>query len=221
MCLHCDSLSGGIVRLKVGPEPTTYHVHETILSRSRFFLTALKKEWQEGKERTIERPDDEADAIYGYIQWLYTGKIACKLPKSRGGDTYIRLASLYTLGEKLLDRAFQDSVVNVFTISTRWSDSEGLHWYPGGKPIEMVYHGTPTDSPMRRLLVDVFVLHGSSKSLSSGHFNHEFLTDFAKTMMDERKEKNDKRFEELDSGVPCSYHHHGKDEPCGIQHMPE
>ena len=160
-------------------------------------------------------PDDEAEAVYAYVQWLYTGKIACKTP-AEDNEAYCYLASLYVLGEKLLDRNFQDMVVNVITAFTRWIDpTTTFAYFPSPSAIAIAYHYTPPGSPIRRLLVDIFVRHGSPNWLDSRCFGQDFMHELARTMMDDRGAKNDKRFAELESGIPCSYHHHAKDDACG------
>ena len=67
----------GLAALVVGPkkEPTTYHVHMSLLTDiSPFFAATLKGGFLEARTSTIQLLDDDPDAVKAFVQWLYTGE---------------------------------------------------------------------------------------------------------------------------------------------------
>lgn len=62
--------------LIVGPEKHELLVHTNYIVRSsKFFKTALKKEWREGQARTISLPTDEYETVTDYMRFIYSDKI--------------------------------------------------------------------------------------------------------------------------------------------------
>jgi len=82
-------------------------VHKDVLLQSPFFANALKPEWcdQHG-DKPIELEDEDPNKFAAYVQWLYTHQIDTKF------DT-MKWATMYVLGEKLMDLEFQDDVLEV------------------------------------------------------------------------------------------------------------
>lgn len=62
---------GDSVTLIVGPEKHELLVHANYIVRSsKFFKTALKKEWREGQTRTISLPNDEYEPVTDYMRFI-------------------------------------------------------------------------------------------------------------------------------------------------------
>ncbi|KAI4711382.1 hypothetical protein J4E89_003947 [Alternaria sp. Ai002NY15] len=146
------SLEGDIVPIHVGSDPETLmHVHATTLSKSsEFFKNALKQEWRTDSTKPIDMSDVDPFIFEGYCGWLYTGRVVHR----NQYECYKYLASLYVLGERVMDVTLQNSVVAaIIRRSQTWRK------YPGNPAIQIVYAGTPAGSPARRLLVDFWVFH--------------------------------------------------------------
>lgn len=154
------------------------------------------------------------------MQWLYAGKIFVQTKDSDGLPEFGPLAKLYVLGEKLLDDAFQDRVLDVIICLTR-KEVEGVKYFPGNDEINIIYKGTGRSSPARRLLVDAFTLDGKENWMEEGEefwpVPEQFKDDLLKSMLKGRKitDKRRRTLKEIDEGVPCVYHKHGQDKPCG------
>ncbi|KAK5717818.1 hypothetical protein LTR15_008659 [Elasticomyces elasticus] len=215
--------TGEIVEVVVGPEKRKFHLHDQILrSGSAFFEAALSKEWKEGQTRVVLLPDDAASLVDRYVQWLYTGKVG--VTQDTGRTDYATLAGLYCLGEKLMHGAFQDRIVDAFVSGTREPVKNAFYpatcSHPMKDVVDDIYKGTPKGSPARRLMVDMHVMQGTSAWIDVEHpesVNHEFAVDLAFAMMQQRAvtAETKTKHAELNRGIPCSYHKHGKDGVCG------
>ncbi|KAK3614662.1 hypothetical protein LTR56_027103 [Elasticomyces elasticus] len=215
--------TGEIVEVVVGAEKRKFHVHDQILrSGSAFFEGALSKEWKEGQTRVVLLPDDGASLVDRYVQWLYTGKVGVTLDTGR--TDYATLAGLYCLGEKLMHDSFQDRIIDAFVSGMReplkYAGPHTTSSCPFRDVVDEIYKGTPKGSPGRRLMVNMHVMQGTSLWIDVEHpesVNHEFAVDLAFAMMQHRAvtAETKTKHAELNRGIPCSYHKHGKDGVCG------
>ncbi|EME41830.1 hypothetical protein DOTSEDRAFT_74030 [Dothistroma septosporum NZE10] len=184
-----------IVVLKVGCTPTTdFAVHEAILREySLFFRTALDRRWREGHSRTVELPDDDAEVVSAYIDWLYFRRIASKpisppeLPMDDG--EYQLLAQLYAFGDKVQADSFCDNVLDAMVQKTDDIATDGTRTFPSHSAIMTLYNGTPPGSPARRFVVDMYAEYGATKWIpSESEFNHaDFLTDLVRALLKEQQ----------------------------------
>ncbi|KAI4930566.1 uncharacterized protein J4E92_004398 [Alternaria infectoria] len=177
------NLRGDIVPIHVGSDPETLlHVHATALSKSSgFFKNALKSEWRTDATKPIDMSDVDLVVFEGYCGWLYTGKIT----HLDNEACYIYLARLYVLGERILDVTLQNSVVAAIIRRNR---TNGRH--PGNTSVQIIYAGTPTGSPVRRLLVDFWVFSASPSWLGLDdlikHTCSEFVNDLVRKLIEQR-----------------------------------
>ncbi|GIZ43512.1 hypothetical protein CKM354_000673600 [Cercospora kikuchii] len=76
------------IAIKVGsPNPQMFYVDESVLRKSsKFFDAALKKEWKEGQQRTVDLPECDPEGFKVYINWLHSGKIYAKLECDEDSD---------------------------------------------------------------------------------------------------------------------------------------
>jgi hypothetical protein len=60
----------------VGESNTEFVLYTNIVTRSsKFFLTAMARDWKESQEKRVTLPDIQASTFEGYLQWLNTGII--------------------------------------------------------------------------------------------------------------------------------------------------
>lgn len=207
----------------VGASKRIFYLAPNVLGKSSdFFKSALKKDWKEGQENTIELPEDDPQVFRYYAEWLCTGNIYCKSEATTTAFDYNVLIDLYILGEKLMDDTFQDRVIDAL-ITT--ADEANPPFVPKKLPeyrsISRVYGHTPTGSPIRSLVVDWLILHGfevdnDMRAAMAERPCQEFLLDLMSALL-KRREITYQSIYELHQRqkVPgCSYHKHGKDEPC-------
>ena len=93
-------------------------------------------------------------------------------------DRYMCLAKAYILGDKLMDTAFSNAVVDAILAELDAMDPiTGQYHYPPNESILEVYTNTPESSPIRRLMLDIWRLHSGERWLRSG--SHTWYNDFA------------------------------------------
>ena len=213
----------------VGNSKEGIKISPWLLSKSSEFLkTALKKEWKEGQERVIPLPEEKQDIFDIYLQWLYSNKIFLPSHACSGDRRYNVLAHLYVLGERLIDDTFQDTVMNAVIAALRERQPDGVHYDPSIYAIWTVYEGTPENSPIRRLLVDLALERRGAPQVAAINprfLSSEFLKDFCIGLLKDREKgkrrrgrpkRGTTRREILASGSPCAYHKHKPGELCRV-----
>jgi hypothetical protein len=153
----------GIITLLVGTEELEMTVHSSYITVSEFFQTALKKEWAEGQTRTIKLPDEKAELVAQYLDWVYGKGLPTRNTKNdcQKGDVYDVLAELYGLGERLLDSTLRNAIVKEMVRFTKLGGPGAeIQWFPESTAINTIYECTTAISPVRRLLGDLFVIKG-------------------------------------------------------------
>ncbi|KAM3421413.1 hypothetical protein BST61_g1807 [Cercospora zeina] len=185
-----------VVTLKVGCAPTKdFSVHEAILrEHSPFFRTALDSRWREGLSRIVELPEDSAEIVSAWIQWLYFRRIPTKpisppeLPMDDG--EYELLARMYAFGEKVQADSFCDDCVTAMVLKTDEIAECGTRIFPGHSAIMILYNNTPPGCPARKFVVDMYVEYGLDAWIPKEvEYNHpEFLADLVHAFMANRAE---------------------------------
>lgn len=164
-------LSGPIIKLIVGANKTELFVHRSILtSSSEFFRNATKPEWQDlrAEPNTLNLADTDVEELSAYVHWLYFGTLPAEKSPKRGevldNIDFPCLARAYVLGEELMDIKFKNSVLDSIM-----AVSEEFGWSPTGETANIIFRGTPANSPARKLVVDV-VAH---RAFDSDNWNEE------------------------------------------------
>jgi hypothetical protein len=170
-----NSPEDSIVKLVVGStELISLNVHRGNLCKSsEYFKNSMKPEWASMRDdpHTIDLGDDSVSTVKAYIQWLYTDNIPMDLDdilsnrdgKQRAQEAekaYVQLAEAYVYGEKILDTKYKNRVVE--TIIKAINES---NWSMGSESVGIIYAGTPSGSPLRRLVADqvAYVAHDDSE----------------------------------------------------------
>lgn len=147
-----------------------FHVHVNILSRSSSLLKEYCEVRLEDGSRVpgIQLPEHDPDLLNVYLQWLYGDLSSFETPNPIL-DPRTVLAMLYVTGEKLQDRRFRDFIISRIVEQNQKN-------VPSLFAIDVIYNGTPQNSPARRLMVDLWELYADRKSLSGG-YPLEFVID--------------------------------------------
>lgn len=181
-----------IVIIRVGSEATAreFAVHEAVLREtSPFFRTALDKRWREGRSRRIDLPQDDGDVVSAWVEWCYFKTIASKpttppdLPMDDGEFNF--LARLYCFAEKTCCDAFADDVVDAMALKTDDVTNDGTRTFPSHTAIMVLYTGTPSGSPARRFVCDMYCEFGIPGWIpkESGLNHPEFLQDLVRAAL--------------------------------------
>jgi hypothetical protein len=179
-----------ILRVGTGSASQEFAVHEAVLRKdSPFFRKALEKNWREGETRRVELPHDDSEVVAAYVDWLYFGKVASKplappaLPLDDG--EYHFLARLYSFGDKVQADTFCDSALDAMVAKTDDVADDGTRTFPSHSAVMALYNGTPSDSPARRFVVDMYLDFGAEKWIpEDSECNHvKFLTDLSRAFL--------------------------------------
>ena len=199
----------------------SYVVHEQLLCEyAPFFQAATKDVWKGDKDPTIPLKEDSPDIVSLYVHWIYTNRILSRDSASEGScDEIGLLVDAFVFGEKLQDGRFKDAIIDAIIKSTNPSNGSGCTWYPGLTEIKHAYEGTPSGSPLRRLIVDCWALNGR-KDWDRDGLNKDFQAD----LMGELLAHPGFGFNSHADSHPsngktstCSYHQRGDDQTCYSQ----
>jgi hypothetical protein len=198
-------MSGPQVTVVVGGEERhEIVVHETILIKSsKFFAKAMRSEWKDLRSnRNIDLAHIDLYTFQIYIHWLYRGTLPID---DKGNALYSTLAKVYVLGEELMDSELKNDVLDTIIATTT-----KVNFYPGGKEITIIYHGTASSSPARRLMVDFYAALACNESWTNEFEScpKDFLVDAMKALVVSRKADGKKPWE-----VDCRPYHESGEEP--------
>lgn len=165
-----------MITIRVGPENDfkDFVAHESFLkARSEFFRRALSGAWEESRSRIVKLPEDEPDIVALYLNLVYTKKLT--IIRGSEEDTgeleldefksefaskvhaeFYYMFAVYVLAEKLQDGTAKNEVMTAaFERLERKKLRNGtlVQALPSRSTVEMVYAGTPENSPARRLMV--------------------------------------------------------------------
>jgi hypothetical protein len=173
-----------MVTLLVGKDEQKMVAYGSYLAQdSEFFAAALKKEWVEGQTRIIKLPEECPLTMAHYLSFVYSGKLFAEEITTVGGEQirlcYYLLATLYVCGERFLNRGLQFAIVQHILRLTKILGKDGSYWYPNCKAVDIIYSGTPSSSPGRSLMVDLYVVKGAEEWLDA-ELGTEFVTDLLK-----------------------------------------
>jgi hypothetical protein len=85
-----------------------------------------------------------------YCQWLYSSRVPQPPSGVSGVGPYKEWASLYVLGNKIMDGKFQDEIIGAIIDYAMIKGTK----FPANPVIKIVYGGTTKNSLLRRLMVD-------------------------------------------------------------------
>jgi hypothetical protein len=120
---------------------TTFYVHRNLLiSNSRYFQHALDHTWRTDATKPILLLDTRPVHFGMYAQWLYSKQ----LPTFCDAEAYNLLAGLYILGERIIDKAFQEVVLSATTRAAQ----------PCLATARIIYNNTIETSPARSVVLE-------------------------------------------------------------------
>lgn len=178
---------------------------------SLYFAKAVKGKFLESEERVFRLKGVTPKDFLLYVHLLYTTKLATK-----GSDEWLALCRLYALAEYLLDYWAKNRVIDgMHTYLTKILPKELKLESPSelfsAEAVQVVYDGTPEGSPVRRLITDLYAIHGRDIWLKNAkeEFPTEFLYEIALKMLQLRPRPTASRINaslEIPSRPPSDYY---------------
>ncbi|KAF2095571.1 hypothetical protein NA57DRAFT_79290 [Rhizodiscina lignyota] len=206
--VNVEHFKSDTIKVVVGTAPAScsaFIVHRSLICGvSPFFRAACNREWREGKTGVVELPEDNPGVFGAFLQYIYTDGCDALNPTEtlRSLDTgQVKQAiNLYVLADKL-------GVVQLANdaTSTLWSSYHDRDLKI--EDIEMVYATTPTNSALRRLVVDEVVRdpkryrRGWGNDLDRLKKLSDFMVDLGIARIQGSDEEAQKRWNE----GPCEY----------------
>lgn len=196
-------------------------------SNSQFFAAALSQCWLEGQAQEVRLPEEDPSNFNTYVLYLYSGTLACKGVGAQG--SYNVLAELYALGTRLMDHVVKDLALDAM-VATYEGERKGMTpvqnsiAYPQVRAINCIYNATIEGSPGRRMLVDIYVVHGHSEwavfadEVDTEKPHPDFLLDLVKALLRKRPPPPEESpLLCLTAGSACTYHHHPPNTMCAAR----
>ncbi|KAL9126252.1 MAG: hypothetical protein Q9217_004665 [Psora testacea] len=212
------SMFNTFIYLSIGREPhnRTFGIHKGLLCQnSKYFHAAFNGPFTEASSGQISLADENPTIFDIVYTWLYTGKLTyCK----EGKDVQCldaHYVNLYIFGDKYDMPRLCNEAVN--GIIHRYERYNAIYNNP-----KHVYHHTPPASPLRRVMVAIYVKHPTSMMDVYDRFSDdmaacpEFLLDVIKAL----SLRYEKGFKPAKVGKAreimdrCQFHRHGDGEMC-------
>ena len=119
----------------------------------------MKPEWANQKDdpKTLNLPEDSADIVTDYVKWLYLREIpivphianglAHKKRSDEAEQFFVQMTRAYIFGERIMDVKYKNAMFKaIFTAQIKFNLCMGT------QSVTIVYEGTPSGSPLRRLI---------------------------------------------------------------------
>lgn len=150
-------MSSDMITIKVGPAHVRYQVHEAILTHySEYFLCALRSGLQECRTRVITLEDVHTCTFDAFLDWLYTQKLATydgwddRYPCDESHYEDQKLVEVYAFADRFVVAKLKPVVMALLIHCFNNND------IPSHAAIIFAVDNLPAESPVLRLLVDVF-----------------------------------------------------------------
>lgn len=147
---HDSDMLDAIAVIKVGPEKKEFWIHKGVLCRAgSFFQAALEGGFKEALEQTIEMPEADVGAFKQFLVWLYSGQFPDPMASSTEEANWDLFVQLYIFAETYGIPALQNDSIDVLCKLWELGDM-----FPSDI-IKKAYKATPSNSPLRKFMVDV------------------------------------------------------------------
>jgi len=147
----------------------------------------MKPEWKDLRSGpSIDLTHIDLYTFQIYVHWLYFRTLPID---GKGKAAHPILAKVYVLGEELMDSKFKNDVLDTIIATATEARS-----FPVGKAVAIIYQGTTSSSPARRLIVDFYTGLANNKTWTDGLKDcpKDFLVDAMKALVT-RRARDEKR----------------------------
>ncbi len=134
------------VNVGSGKDAESWTIHKSLLAHhSPFFAAAFNGNFAESATNTVSLVEDHPDAFQLFVQWLYSGEIACDLDDEDDLPNVLCLA--WALGDKLQCPVFQDrAMVQLLAyFKYKWITVDTMR---------LIYNISPSGSKLRSFAAD-------------------------------------------------------------------
>ena len=150
-----------MITIKVGPEATPFLLHkESLCHHSAYFAAATKDCWKNGTDGSPHNHDvlelkDEKFYIFAIFEsWLYKQNLD-ELERSPN-LTVPLLIDVYMFADRIQCRAFGNQIIDLLARCISSTNDPIESCMLGSRTIAHVYSKTPSNAPLRRVLIDLY-----------------------------------------------------------------
>ncbi|KAI4194488.1 MAG: hypothetical protein LQ350_007739 [Teloschistes chrysophthalmus] len=212
-----------IVTIAVGNKEVPFYVHKAIISfKSEFFRAALEGSFKGAAEDKVRLPEDDPELFPHYLSWVYgNNSIRIKTKYlSEYDDSWCRLFLLADrLGSEELENLIIDKLCDRLSIDKLYGRTldNYLTFRPSVEVINLIWDATPSDSGMRKILVDAIAWQTDINTwLELANAPSEFLYTVLKGLSKRLPPRCDGEVAPFDQILQrCKmYHHHKTSAAC-------
>lgn len=147
------------MKVIVGEEQASFYVYRNVICNSSpFFKAALSGTFKEADESKVVLPEDDPEVFEQFLQWIYTKAYNLSPLANASSENvckqswqYIRL---YVFADKTQVEPLKDHILrHLFKLHQRYSKDRSVSY----ECVEFAYDHTPPESPLRTLLVAMFI----------------------------------------------------------------
>ncbi|KAJ9603700.1 hypothetical protein H2200_011886 [Cladophialophora chaetospira] len=145
----CFATDSSIIPIIVSPIKIKFLVHETILSRFKWFKACLKPGLKEHEEKKIDLPEEDPAAIAIIIEWMYA-----KIVRPDRNDIK-ELANGYIAADKYSMPELANAIMDQIRLSAyRTVDGQRIHIIAPPAWLQQIWPNTSEGSPLREYALD-------------------------------------------------------------------
>ncbi|KAM0720125.1 hypothetical protein Q7P37_004261 [Cladosporium fusiforme] len=188
-------------------------VHEALAKRrSKFITAALKKCWDEGKQRIVTLPEVSPETFQLFCDFVNTGFCQIPVKKDQEDAAWVQVTDAWLLGDYLDSTSFKDAILDTMLAAIRQTSNRPISMF------QEIFGCTRSPSGMRRLLVDLVVYSWPLGTLAKQPVEERCL-DFFRDVSVAIELKDKKGLISWDApymkdDIKCHYHDHGSEEGC-------
>ncbi|CZT18692.1 uncharacterized protein RCC_04536 [Ramularia collo-cygni] len=225
-------IDGDIVIVKAGTRNQNFPIHVCLLNRSEFFrhkLAVLAA--GEILQLAIFEGDKDAAVTFAlYVHLIYYETLPYKVagPSTVPSLKQVHLEQmaimkLYIMAQKLGDGGAMDAAVSTLLATSQEPCSVGKRCnftLPSTEVVQKAYAHTSTASPIRRLMVDMYLWWAAAEHIDE-RYPTQFVVSVAKAGLDSARGARHTGYGSFAQASCCDYHQHEPHVVCSSRKMEE
>ena len=180
--MYCRFIHSDILHIRIQNEEELheFNIHKALIcERSPYFKSATSGRWGEMHDNTLEVKDVDIEGFGLWLQLLYTGKLGIdRVKDGKFLPQFDLIIKTYVVAERFLDMKSKNALINA-----AFSRALELRFL-SPTTITRLYEGTPGNSHMRQLTVDMWLIkYNENTIIRRDQLPKDFLADLAEKLL--------------------------------------